>query len=192
MSPVFDINFRREAWRQQRAITRQRALRLGVWVGYFGLLALVLGLYGLNCSALARRARLLEAQNARLRAAGGLVERWKPGAEELRLVEGALANPRRWQRRLVRLAELLPAHARLTSVAVNPDNLSDPAEREKLVIRGVMRPVPGRDLMPDVMALVARLHDDPEFAAGARDVRLAESRILGGPGAPAEFRIECR
>ena len=52
MTPVFLINFRREAFRRERAEARRRAIGLGVWLAYFGGLAVLLGLYGLNCAEL--------------------------------------------------------------------------------------------------------------------------------------------
>lgn len=190
MSPYFNINFRREMYQQQLARTRRRMLNVGVWMVYFGVLAIALGLYGLNCASLARRTRLLEAQNQRLSGAGG-ADNWKPAPGEMAQVERALANPRRWGARLTRLADVLPPNVALTSVAGNPDNLSSNADQEKLVISGVLRPLAGQDRMQGIMALVATLHADSVFAAQYRSIRLVESRV-GGADVPAQFRIECR
>jgi len=55
VNPFFNINFRREAYLQEMAKARRRVIALGVWIAYFGLLGVLLGLYGLNCSSLARR-----------------------------------------------------------------------------------------------------------------------------------------
>jgi Tfp pilus assembly protein PilN len=192
MSPVFTVNFRREAYRQELTRARRRAVAVGAWVAYFGVLALALGLYGLNCASLTQRARLLEKQNARLSARGGPGDTWKPGPAELAQVERSLASPRRWQARLTRIAAVLPPDARLTTLSLNPDNLSGAADQERLVLTGLLRPASGQDRMQGIMALVAALRADSEFAAQYRSIRLVESRIGGGTDAPAEFRIECR
>jgi hypothetical protein len=192
MSPVFTVNFRREAYRLEQARTQRRTLAVGIWVTYFGVLAVVLGLYGLNCVSLTKRARLLEARNARAQARPNPTTDWQPGAAELAQVEHALTNPRRWQIRLARLATLLPGDAMLTSVSANPDDLPDASDQERLLIIGRLRPGPGQDRMQGIMALVAALHADSAFAAQYRTIRLVESRIGGGVNAPAEFRIECR
>jgi hypothetical protein len=190
VSPTFNINFRREMYQQQLARTRRRMLNVGIWMAYFGVLAIVMGLYGLNCASLTRRTRLLEAQNRRI-AGTGRADTWKPAAGEMAQIERALANPQRWAARLARLAVVLPPNVALTSVAGNPDNLSSSADQEKLVISGTLRPLAGQDHMQGIMALVSALHADSVFAAQYRSVRLVESR-LGGAGAPTEFRIECR
>ena len=190
MSPQFTINFRREAYRQQLALTRRRMLNMAVWVAYFGLLAVILGLYGLNFASLARRTRLLEDQNRSL-GATARADGWKPAPAELAQAERALANPRRWALRLSRLAAVLPPDVALTSLDANPDQLAASAGQERLVIAGTLRPRPGQDRMPGIMALVSTLRADSVFASQYRSIRLVESRI-GGADAPAEFRIECR
>jgi Tfp pilus assembly protein PilN len=192
VSPVFTVNFRRETYRLEMARTRRRAVAVGIWVAYFGVLAVVLGLYGLNCASLTQRAHLLEAQNARMQTRHDPTTAWQPGPAELAQVERALANPRHWQIRLARLATVLPGDAMLTSVAANPDNLSGAADQERLLLIGVLRPAPGQDRMQGIMALVAALRADSLFRAQYRTIRLVESRIGGGADAPAEFRIECR
>jgi Tfp pilus assembly protein PilN len=192
MSPVFTVNFRREAYRQELTRTRRRAVAVGVWVAYFGVLAVVLGLYGLNCASLTQRAHLLEAQNARVQTRHDPTTAWQPGPAELAPVERALASPRRWQVRLTRIAAVLPPDARLTSLSLNPDNLSGAADQERLVLTGLLRSASGQDRMQGIMALVAALRADSQFAARYRSIRLVESRIGGGTDAPAEFRIECR
>ena len=192
MTIVFTVNFRREAYRQELARTRQRMVAVGIWVAYFGVLTVALGLYGLNCTSLTRRAHLLETQSARVQASHDPAATWKPGPTEIAQVERALANPRDWQVRLARLAAVLPGDAMLTSVTVNPDNLSGAADEERLLLAGVLRPTPGRDRMQGIMSLVAALHSDSLFSAQYRTIRLVESRIGGGADAPAEFRIECR
>jgi hypothetical protein len=191
MSPVFTVNFRREAYRLEMTRTRQRAVAVGVWVAYFGVLGVVLGLYGLNFASLAQRTHLLESQNARAKTNPDPTAAWQPGPAEIAQVEHALASPRHWQTRLTRLATVLPEDAVLTSVSANPDNQSG-ADQERLLIIGRLRPAAGQDRMQGIMALVAALHSDSLFSAQYRTVRLVESRIGGGADALAEFRIECR
>ncbi len=190
MSPYFNINFRREMYQQQLARTRRRMLSVGVWLAYFGLLVVVLGLYGLNCASLSRRTVLLEAQNQRLSGIGH-TESWKPAPAEMAQAERALANPRRWGSRLARLAAVLPANVALTSVAGNPESVASSTDQENLVLSGTLRPTAGQDRMQAIMALVSTLHGDSVFAAQYRSIRLVESRI-GGADVPAMFRIECR
>lgn len=192
MNPVFTVNFRREAYRQELARTRQRMAAVGIWVAYFGVLAVALGLYGLNCASLTQRAHMLEAQSARAQTSHDPTAAWKPDPAEIAQVERALANPRHWQVRLARLAAVLPAEAMLTSVTVNPDNLSGAADQERLLIAGVLRPAAGQERMQGIMALVAALHSDSLFSAQYRSIRLVDSRTGSGADAPAEFRIECR
>jgi len=189
MTPHFTINFRREIYRQQLARTRRRMLSVGVWMAYFGVLAVVIGLYDLNCASLAQRTRLLEAQNRRLSAAGR-VDAWKPAGAEFAQVERALANPQGWSTRLARLSAVLPPDVALTSVAANPGNLGSSADQDQLVLSGTLRSLPGQDCMQSIMALVSTLRADSVFAAQYRSIRLVESHV-GRPGAPAEFRIEC-
>jgi Tfp pilus assembly protein PilN len=192
MSPVFTVNFRREAYRLELTRTRQRAVAVGIWVAYFGVLVIVLGLYGLNCASLNQRTHLIEAQSARIQTRSDSTAAWLPGPAELAQVERSLANPRHWQIRLVRLATLLPGDAQLTSVSANPDNQSGGADQERLLIAGILRPAPGQDRMQGIMALVAALHSDSLFSGQYRTIRLVESRIGGDADAPADFRIECR
>jgi hypothetical protein len=192
VSPVFTVNFRREAYRLELARTRRRAMAVGIWVAYFGVLAIVLGLYGLNCASLTQRAHLLAAQNSRVQTRPDSTAAWQPGPAELAQIERSLANPRHWQIRLARLATVLPGDALLTSVSTNPENQSGAADQERLLIIGMLRPAPGQDRMQGIMALLAVLHADSLFSAQYRTIRLVESRIGGGADAPAEFRIECR
>jgi hypothetical protein len=189
VTPHFTINFRREVYRQQLARTRRRMLSVGVWMAYFGVLVIVLGLYDLNCASLAQRTRLLEAQNRRLSATGRATA-WKPGDTEILLVERALANPQVWSARLARLAAVLPPGVALTSVAANPGNLDSGSNQDKLLFGGTLRPQPGQDAMQGIMTLVSTLRADSVFAAQYRSIRLVESRI-GSAGAPVEFQIEC-
>ena len=192
MSPLFEINFRREAWRRQRARARNRVIALGVWVTYFGVLAVVLGLYGLNCAVLDRRVERLEAQAARVRASRLVPERLQIGAAELTQVEKMAANPRRWRDRLARLGTLLPANVALTSVALNPDNVPSAAEQSKLVITGVLKSGASGDRMAGVMQLVSMLHGDSTFATGYQSIRLVRSSLSADTPPATEFVIECR
>jgi len=192
VSPQFTINFRREAYRQEIARARRRVIALGVWVAYFGVVVILVGLYGLNCASLSRRVRQIERQTTQLRGAQGATMDWTVRQSELREIERFVQNPRRWRDRLNRLAAMLPANVRLTSVAVNPQNLTSPAEQEKLVITGMLRGRPDRDRVQDVMQVVSRLRADSIFASGYGSIRLASTRIVESEGATAEFIIECR
>jgi Tfp pilus assembly protein PilN len=192
VSPVFAVNFRREAYLLEVERTRRRMVTLGIWVAYFGVLAIALGLYGLNLASLTRRTHLLAAQNARVRTTQDPTTAWRPGTTELAQVERVLANPRHWRIRLERLAAVLPPEAVLTSVSANPDNLAGTADQDKLLLVGTLRAVPGQERMQGIMALVAALRADSSFAGQYRSIRLVESRLGGAGDAPAEFRIECR
>ena len=48
MSVLFTINFHREAYQRELARARRRVILLGVWVAYFGVIGVVMGLYGRN------------------------------------------------------------------------------------------------------------------------------------------------
>ncbi len=192
MSALFNINFRRESYLREVARARRRVLMLGVWVAYFGVITVALGLYGLNCASLSRRAGQVERQAARMRAQAGRRDDWKLPPEDLALVERYVVSPAQWCERLERLAALVPANARLTSLAVNPDNLSGPANESKLVIAGQLKIAPGQDRMHGVVALVSALRGDSAFAAGYGSIRLANSRILEGSEPATEFVIECQ
>lgn len=187
MTPTFTINFRRELFQRERAKVRRRAAALGLWLAYFGALAIVLGLYALNTASLARRTATLERQAERLRSQplGG---EWRPGRPEADVVERALLDGARWRDRLARLAQLLPGNARLTEVHFNPDNVSGAPPR--LVISGELRPT-GGDRMQQVLAFVGTLSRDSLFSAGYTNVRLVTTRASVS-GAEAEFVIECR
>ncbi len=192
MMPVFQINFRREAYQRDVAKARRRVFLLGLWVAYFGAIVVVLGLYGLNCAVVTRRAGEVERQALRLRQIQGATADTRLSAESLAQIERFLSNPVHWRDRLVRLAKLLPAEARLTSATVNPQGLEGAANAEMLVITGVLRAGPGEDRMRSVMNLEATLRGDSAFTRGYSKVRLASTRILGGGDPITEFTIECR
>ena len=190
MTPVFTINFRREAYQREVARARRRLVMLGGWVAYFGILVLILGLYALNCASLTRRVARIERQTARLRAVQSTRQEWTLDASQMTAVQNYQANPRYWREKLVRLAALLPSNAALTSIAVNPDNLA--AETNQLVLIGQLRPTAGQDPMRGVVQLVSSLQRDSAFAAGYRNIKLGSSHTSVGPGPTTEFVIECR
>jgi Tfp pilus assembly protein PilN len=192
MSTLFTINFRRDAYRQEVERTRRRVIMLGVWVTYFGALAVVLGLYGLNCIALTGRVKQIEHQAAQLRAVQNTRQDWNVGQAELVAVERFRGSPRWWRDKLARLADLLPPNAAITSIAVNPDNLFGPTDINKLVISGAIKVAAGEDRMRGVVKLVNSLHSDSTFSAGYQNIQLTSSRATEAGGPAAEFVIECR
>jgi len=191
VSALFSINFRRETYLKEVARARRRVIALGAWVAYFGVLGIVLGLYGLNCASLVRRASLLERQAAHMQGADHRAE-WKVPAEELARVEHYVASPARWRDRLVRLAQVMPPSARITSLAVNPDNMSGPDQENRLVISGEYKIAPGVDRMRGVVAIVDSLRRDPVFSSGYGSIRLVTTKISEQSGMVADFTIECR
>jgi Tfp pilus assembly protein PilN len=192
VSALFTINFRREAYRREVARARRRVLLLGVWLTYFGVLAVVLGLYGLNCASLAQRSSRIERQAARMRAQQNSRQDWTIAPADLATAEQLYANPRRWRDKLMRLAALTPPNAILQSVAINPDNLSNAQDQNKLVITGELRVPLAQDRMRGVVQLVNALRADSSFASGYQNIRLGPSRISEASGPVAEFVIECR
>lgn len=189
MTALFSINFRREAFLRERAKVRRRAGLLGLWLAYFGALAIVLGLYGLNAAVLAARARMIERQVVRLRAGSAAQHEWRPSSAELSEVGARLDEMRRWRDQLQRLPAILPAQARLVSLQYNPDQVS--GGDRKLVISGEYRVPPGRDRTTSVMAFVDALSRDSVFSKSYRNIRLVSSRASAS-GPDAEFVIECR
>ena len=192
MSPLFNINFRREAYRREAARVRRRALTLGLWASYFGAFALLLGLYCLNGISLAKAARQIERQVAGLRALHGGGGQWDAGPTEMAELQRYAANAPQWRDRLMRLTGILPPDMRITALAVNPDNLSNPADQQRLVLTGEVRRIPGRDHMEDVMSLVSTLHRDSVFAGAYGNVKLVSTRVSEAGGNTVVFVIECR
>jgi hypothetical protein len=192
VSSLFTINFRREAYQREVAHARRRVILLGAWLAYFGALAVVLGLYGLNCASLTRRSSQIERHAARMRSLQNSHQDWTIAAAELTTAEQVHANPRRWRDKLVRLAVLFPPNAIVHSITVNPDNLPGAEDQNKLVITGELKVPAGQDRMRGVVQLVSALHADSLFASGYENIRLASSRVSEGSGAVAEFVIECR
>lgn len=185
----FTINFRREAFVRERARARQRVLRLGLWLTYFGALGVVIGLYGLNCASMMSQTRTLERQTERLRQSQAGDQAWQPTAQDAAQAQAALLSTRVWRDRLARLSEILPPGARIQSLAFNPDNTSGAGA--KFVITGEIRSN-GQDRMQSVMGFVNALSRDSVFTAGLGTVRLATTRASAAGGDEAEFVVECR
>jgi len=190
VNPLFNINFRREAYVQQMALARRRVIALAIWVAYFGVLTILIGLYGLNCMALARRTGLIERQANRLKASGAAHAGAQLRSTELAQIERYVTSSRRWRDRLARLSAILPANSRINSLAVNPQNLSDVSARNQLVITGSIRSPGPEDRMQNVMKIVSSLRSDTLFATGYRTIKLSSTRIT--EDGAAEFVIECR
>lgn len=189
MNTVYSINFRREAFQRERMMTRRRAASLGLWVLYFGAIGVLLGLYGLNLASIQRRISLVERQAQRYRQTntGG---DWRPGRAEAAEVERHVESMQRWEARLARLPQLLPANARIASLQLNPENVSGTAD-VKLVIAGEMRGAAGQDRIQQVMAFVGALSRDSVFKSGYRNIRLVTTRATSSADG-ADFVIECR
>jgi len=190
VNPHFTINFRREAYASEVARARRRVFHIAAWIAYLGVLLVLMGLYGLNCNSLARRTGLIERQAMRLRGAGVSQAAAQLRPAELTQVERYIQSPRRWRDRLERLGTLLPQNARLTSLAVNPQNLSDAAAREFLVLSGSIRNPDPDARMQSVMRIVSQLRADSLFGRGYRNIKLASTRVT--EDGSAEFVIECR
>ena len=190
MNALFTINFRREAYVQEVARRRRRVVSLGVWVGYFGVIAMLLGLYGLNCAALARHSAQLERQTTQIRRNSSSSQNNEREPGDLALVESYVLNTRRWRDRLARIGELMPPEARLMGVAINPRNLSDAGSQNVLMISGEIRNAAGADRMQGVMKIVAALRADSTFKIGYQNIRLASTNVAEDGN--ANFEIECR
>jgi hypothetical protein len=189
VNTIFTINFRREAYQREQARTRRRLFKLGGWLTYFGVLALVLGLYGLNIVVLAGRVQLAERRVTRAQQTSGSRTGWKLSESERTAVEDTRANPARWRDQLARLAVILPANVAFNSIAINPENLPNPADQNRLVLTGEMK-VPAADPIRPVGQFVAVLKADSVFARGYSSIRLASSQT--SPGGVTQFVIECR
>ena len=189
MSTPFQINFRREAFRRERAEARRRAVGLGVWLAYFGTLTVLLGLYGLNCAELGARTRQLQRQIARQHALNHGAAAWVPSADDAATAEPWVADAGRWRDLLGRLPRLLPEGARLTSLQWNPDAVSG-GER-KLLLIGVLRVDSKRDRMAGVTDIVGVLSRDSLLSAHFRSVRLLSTRTHEG-SPDADFQLECK
>ena len=191
MTSIFTINFRREVFLRERARARSRLFALAGWLMYFGFLAVVVGLYGLNCASLLKRVGQVERRSARLKATQGTAEEWTVDQPQLAAVERFHTSPGKWRDKMLRLSVLLPNNVALTRISVNPENSTKPGDQNKLVIAGQLRPVPGQDVMRGVVQLVSVLQKDLVFASGYQTIKLTQSQIVQGSSA-SEFVIECR
>jgi hypothetical protein len=192
MSALFHINFRRESYLREVARARGRVIALGVWVAYFGVMGIVLGLYGLNCASLAQRVARLERQASRARVQAGQHTDWKVTPGQLTEIEHYVTSTSDWRERLARLSAALPINARLRSLALNPDNLSGPGDQNRLVIDGQLKLSPGENGVNGAERIASALRKDPIFASGFRTIRLASTRTSEESGPVAEFVIECQ
>jgi hypothetical protein len=188
---MFTINFRREAFARQRARERQRVIALALWLSYFGVLAVVIGLYGLNCTSTIRRAAQIERQAVQLRSLKLSGNPWHVAPAGLTQFEPAVTNPWLWRLRLEHLAHALPSSARLVSAGFNAQGQSGTPDAATFVIDGEIHTPPGASPVPAVMGIVAALHRDREFAAGFAAIRLRSTQA-GAAGGAALFSIECR
>jgi hypothetical protein len=190
VSPLFTINFRREAYVREASRRRRRVIALGVWVAYFGVLLVLIGLYALNGFSLVRRAHLIERQTTLIRStkSGGSGTQLTQG--DLEQVESFARSTRQWRDRMERLSALLPPDARLSALAVNPQNQSDRASSNALAIRGELKTATGPDRMQGVMKIVSSLRSDSVFGLGYRNIKLASTSI--SDDGSVEFEIECR
>jgi len=189
VTTLFQVNFRREDFRRERAEARRRALGLGIRLAYFGALVVLLGLYGLNCSELRSRSRHLDRQIAQQRSSHQAGAPWTPSPTEAAMAEPWVADLARWQALLARLPQLLPEGARLTSVRFNPEGVSG-GER-KLLLAGILRVDVQRDRMAGITDLVGVVSRDSLFAASFRSIRLVSARS-DAPRPDALFEVECR
>jgi Tfp pilus assembly protein PilN len=190
--PVFTINFRREAFERQQARSRQRITALAGWLGYFGVLALLVWGYSLNWSALDRRTRQIERQTEQFATSQNLPRKVPLDATQIAAIERFHSSPRRWRDKLARLATLIPGNVALTSIAVNPADSKQSVDVNKLVIAGTLLAGAGDDPMRGVVQLVASLQADSAFAAGYQSIKLAQGHAAGQSSASTEFVIECR
>lgn len=192
MSPVFSINFRREAYLREIARARARMVALGIWVAYFGLMVVILGLYGINAAMFSRRVGMIERQAVRLSTAKPQASEWKFTQGELMLIESAVENPRRWRERLSRLSEILPTNVEITAVALNPQGVSGGVDARILQVSGRLRTATDADRMRGVMSLIGTLQRDSVFSRGYQSIKLGSTSTQEGSGNAAEFTIECR
>jgi Tfp pilus assembly protein PilN len=189
MSTPFQINFRREAFRRERADARRRALGLGVWLTYFGALAVLLGLYVLNWAELGTRTRQLQRQLERQRAVSQAGADWSPTPADAMIAEDWMNDAGRWRDLLARLPGLLPDGARLKNLEYNPQGVTG-GER-KLLLTGVLRDDGRGESMAGVTDFVAQVSRDSLFSSHFRSVRLISTRASESRG-ESEFELECK
>lgn len=188
---LFTINFRRETFEREIARSRRRIVHLSAWLAYFGIVGLVLYIYGLNYVALERRTQQVERQIEMFSQSGNLPRRISLDPTQTAAIERFHMSPRRWRDRLSRLAELIPDNAILSSVAVNPGNSNQAADQNKLVIAGRLKAASEEDPTRGVVQLIASLQSDSAFAAGYQSIKLSHSTV-GSAAGTTEFVIECR
>lgn len=192
MTPVFTINFRREAYQREVARSRARIVALGVWLSYFGALAVIFGLYGLNFAAVVQHTRMIERQAAAQRTTRSDDVDWSKQTAEIAQIERGITEPARWRNRLEHIAVALPANAKLTSIEFNPGGTVGGPDWYKLTLSGALRAEPNQDRMKGVADVVSRLRADSTIVANFHSIRLAATRITETSGNTAEFVIECR
>lgn len=187
---LFTINFRREVYQREQARARARVIMLGIWVAYFGVMAVILGLYGLNAAAYARRTGMLERQAKRTQEQKGTAAEWTLAADDIGALTMRAQSLSLHRGVLVRVGQLLPANVRLSMLTWNGDNLSGNVAR-KLVLNGSLRPEGGQDRMRSVVGLVSTLSGDSTISSAFRNVKLASTTVAEGMDA-IEFVIECQ
>jgi Tfp pilus assembly protein PilN len=189
--PLFAINFRRASYEQSLKQARRRVIRLGVWVAYLGVLGIVLGLFGLNCTIMSTRTASLERRVQRLQRTRAEAPEVRLAPSDVERIERLTGNPRFWRDKLTRLPAVLPPNARLTSVVINPERSNAPGEQRRLLLSGTLRT--SGDRLQAVMRLTESFRADTAFARGYQSVRLASWRAPESDGGGAvEFTVECR
>lgn len=192
MSPVFLINFRREAYQRELARSRARVISLGAWLSYFGVMVVIFGLYGLNFAAVKSRTRMAERQAQVLRESTDAQTDWSRQSAQLSMIERGVGDARLWRARLERLATALPANAQLISIEFNPKGASGGGDWNRLVLRGQLSVEAGQDRMRGVGTIVNTLRTDSLLSRRFHSIRLASTSISETRGNTAEFAIECR
>jgi hypothetical protein len=191
MPPYFQINFRREAFKRERERSRRRLLATATWATYFGVMALLIGLYALNLQTVETRTNAIERQVREAQRDAAHQTQWKPGSTEADFVRAQRQSARLWSRRLDRLARLVPPNAALSSVAINPDNVPDASVKNLLVIQGTMRNT-GEGGMRSVVQFVSALSSDSVFSRGFSSIQLAQSQSTDKGPPAVQFTVECR
>lgn len=189
-TPQFTINFRREVYRREKARARARVIMLGVWVAYFGVMALILGLYGLNAAAYARRTGMLERQAKRAQEQKGTLVEWTLAPEDVGALTERAQSLAAHRDVLLRIGQSLPANVRLSNLKWNSDGSSG-ASTKKLVLTGVLRPEGSQDRMHAMVQLVSMLSSDSTLSSRFPNVKLASTSVEEGSGV-VEFIIECQ
>lgn len=190
--PVFTINFRREMFEREMARSRQRVLHLAGWLGYFGVLGLLVWSYVLNARAMQQRTHMIEHQTDQFIAAKNLPRKVPLDPSQISAIERFHGSPGRWRDKLARLSMLLPANASLRSIGLNPGGSNQSGDQNKFVITGLLKPEGNEDPMRGVVQLVAALQADSSFSAGYKSIKLSQSHADAQSKDATEFTIECR